>query len=330
MKKNLILLVITILTFNSCNESVPVRKAARAVYVAGWEGNVAKYWKNGTATNLSNGVYHARANSIFVSAGDIHIAGREILANGNAIAKYWKNGIPTNLTDGTDYAEAHAVFVSGSDVYVAGQDGNAAMLWENGIPTILSAVGDANSVFVKGSDVYVAGWDGLKATYWKNGIVTNLTDGTNGNASAHSIFVSGSDVYVAGSVYPENITQDAIYWKNGVATTLPDGGGWSHASSIFVKGSNVHVTGWDSEPTGFKVRHWNNGIAASLNEDDDESGAGFSIFVSRSDVYVAGHEGKVAKYWKNGVPNSLTNGALQAFASSIFVTDITSVDSITY
>ncbi len=69
MKKLFTLLLITF-AFSACNESVPEKKVATAVYVAGREGNVAKYWKNGVATSLTDGVNLATAKSIFVSGQD--------------------------------------------------------------------------------------------------------------------------------------------------------------------------------------------------------------------------------------------------------------------
>ncbi len=123
MKKPFTLLLI-VFAFNACNESVPEKKVATTIYVAGSEGNVAKYWKNGVATSLTDGDNPATAKSIFVSGQDVHVVGYEL--NGrNKVAKYWKNGIGTDLTDGTDNVEAHSVFVSGSDVYVVGQSDQA-------------------------------------------------------------------------------------------------------------------------------------------------------------------------------------------------------------
>jgi hypothetical protein len=324
-----LLLVITALTFSSCNESIPVPKVAKAVYVAGTEGNVAKYWNNGIATSLSDGTNLTYAMSIFVKGSDVYVAGTEVLGGGSSIAKYWKNGIVTDLSlsDGSTSGEANSIFVHGSDVYVAGTDDGAAVLWKNGIVTTLTdAGGIAHAVFVKGSDVYVAGSHGVHAMYWKNGIGTNLTDGTN-PASAHAIFVSGSDVYFAGANYPGNVTIDAVYWKNGIMNVLPDDGGYASANSIFVVGSDVHVTGWDG--TSSKAAYWKNGVRTILNEDDDEHASARSIFVSKSDVYIAGYEANIAKYWKNGTPIYLTDGTESAAAHAIFVKELAIADSFT-
>jgi hypothetical protein len=51
------------------------------IYVAGNENNgtvnIAKVWKNGTPTNLTNGNFNALAYSIFVSGTDVYAAGSE-------------------------------------------------------------------------------------------------------------------------------------------------------------------------------------------------------------------------------------------------------------
>lgn len=63
---------------------------------------------------------------------------------------------------------------------------------------------------------------------------------------------------------------------------------------------------------------WKNGIASNLSIAVDSSAA-FSVFVSGTDVYVAGYERNFAKIWKNGVGINLTNGTSDAGANSVFV-----------
>ncbi len=82
------------------------------VYVAGYErgpsGNeVAKYWKNGIETTLSDGARDAAAVSVFVNDTEVYAAGWD----GNKSVNLWKNGAPTNLTDGTKLAFGKSVFI---------------------------------------------------------------------------------------------------------------------------------------------------------------------------------------------------------------------------
>ena len=79
------------------------------VYVSGNAGYVAKYWKNNSSINLTDGRYESFATSLCISAGDVYIAGTD-----NDVPKYWKNGIghviqkePLNNT-----GQAFAIFVT--------------------------------------------------------------------------------------------------------------------------------------------------------------------------------------------------------------------------
>ncbi len=305
------------------------------VYVAGYEFGttefIAKIWKNGVPTALTNGANDARANSVFVSGTDVYATGWEYNGTANQ-PKLWKNGIASTLTS-TCGGDGWSVFVSGTDVYVAGTACNLALpnnqvtVWKNNVPTSLSNstfIVEGRSVFVSGTDVYVAGWEERSSSLviaktWKNGVETALTTGS--VAFVYSVFVSGTDVYVAGA---ESMASGYIakIWKNGVAIPLTNGLNDAAAFSVFVAGTDVYVAGYESNGTKDVAKIWKNGVATSLTNGTNDAAAN-SIFVYGTDVYVAGYESNgtkdVAKIWKNGVVTSLTNGTNIAQANSIFV-----------
>ena len=215
------------------NEVSLKTNATKDVYVAGAENGVAKVWKNGVATALTNGSNSGRAYSVFVSGTDIYAAGEERKIGSYYVAKVWKNGVATTLSSVS--SGANSIYVSGTDVYVAGYESNGtnnvAKFWKNGVATTLSSVDSrAYSIYVSGTDVYVAGAENDVAKVWKNGVATTLSSVV---SHANSIYVSGIDVYVAGD---ENYTIAKI-WKNGVATSLTNGLGFSFAycNSVIIK-----------------------------------------------------------------------------------------------
>lgn len=238
---------------------------------------------------------------------DVYVAGYESSAAGPDTAVYWKDGVPTTLPDQNLGSQAFSIAVSGSNVYLAGRVNNGTV------------------------DV---------ATYWNNGTAVALTDGTR-EAVATSIFASGTDIYVAGYEFsgtsgdPSNPGYGvAMYWKNGIPVALTDGTEPAEASSIFVSGTDVYVAGFEETdtqtgPTTYAVNpvatYWKNGAPVALTNGEQASEAS-SIFVSGSDVYVAGYYCTVSApdcsrplYWKNGMIVPLTFSSSPAIVSSIFV-----------
>jgi len=210
------------------------------------------------------------------------------------------------------------------DVYVAGHIDNHAVLWKNGIAQVLGE-GKANSVFVSGNDVYVAGYEEFplfNAILWKNGVPHVL-----GKGRANSVFVSGNDVYVAGIQ-----ERDATLWKNGVALSLELWG-----NSVYVSGNDVYVAGIQERVATL----WKNGEAKKLTGGEIQKTSNsdgvyhyttaHSVFVTGNDVYVAGEESYednrmenpicIAKLWKNGVAQNLTNESSYAQANSVYVSN---------
>ncbi|MBJ2173229.1 hypothetical protein JBL43_03215 [Aureibaculum sp. A20] len=131
--KNITLTILAITLF-SCNkeDDAPKNNTTTDVYVAGFEDNglrtVAKIWKNGIGTPLTDGTRTSEALSVFVAQDDIYAAGF-VYDGPKSTAKLWKNGTETSLTDGSKNAEANSVCVSGTDVYVAGYESGDAKLW---------------------------------------------------------------------------------------------------------------------------------------------------------------------------------------------------------
>ena len=76
------------------------------VYLAGHTSNakgtpIVTYWKNGEATNLTDGTMFALADAIAIdSSGNIYVAGETTTPQ--YTAAYWKNGTATNLGNGTE------------------------------------------------------------------------------------------------------------------------------------------------------------------------------------------------------------------------------------
>ena len=146
------------------------------VYVVGNNDGGIAIWKNGEVQNLTDGNSWATASSIFVSEGNVYIAGFKL---GESVGIIWKNGMAQHLSDG----KAISLYVSGKDVYVAGvgdwdeENINTVKLWKNGVAQNLTNNGYAHSVFVFGNDVYVTGEIGNQAVLWKNGVREDLTKG---------------------------------------------------------------------------------------------------------------------------------------------------------
>src|SRR4051812_27294951 len=55
---------------------------------------VAKFWKNGVATPLTDGTKTSVAKAIVVVDRDVYIVGEETV-NTYQVVKYWKNGVAT-------------------------------------------------------------------------------------------------------------------------------------------------------------------------------------------------------------------------------------------
>jgi hypothetical protein len=206
--------------------------------------NTAALWKNGNVWDITDGTRSAHPRSLYVSGGDVYVAGWEWKENFTYLAKVWKNGVETALSDRMSFA--NSVYVSGSDVYASGyeEDDNeqhVAKVWKNGVATTLNSgagYSEAYAVFVSGNDVYVAGEEDVNgnnlARLWKNGVATSLGDGAR-PACATSVYVSEGNVYVLGVELNSNNKSIAKVWKNGVEQNIINGTNSIYTTSLFVK-----------------------------------------------------------------------------------------------
>jgi len=271
----LILLVNSVISCSKDDSSPAENDNNVNVYVVGTINNttsssIAKLWKDGVVSNLSNGSTYARANAVFVDGIDVYVAGSQV-ENQHSVAKIWKNGIAGNLTNVLGYtsATAYSVVVEGGNVYACGQETNdkgiyVAKYWVNGDPISLTNGLEnafALSIVVKNGNVYVVGRaliDGFTiACLWTNGVLTELTNG-NYFGSATSVFVEGNDVYVAG--FEESSTIDvAKIWKNGVSISLSENE--SYAEYVKVVNGNTYAVGWEHISGKDVATLWKNGKA---------------------------------------------------------------------
>jgi hypothetical protein len=77
-------------------------------------------------------------------------------------------------------------------------------------------------------------------------------------------------------------------------------------------GSNIYIAGWGKNANDKSIaRIWNNGILQNLSDGQNDACA-TAVFVSGTDVYVAGFDGFDAILWKNGVAQNLMRGGLDS------------------
>lgn len=316
-----------------------------SVFAVGYEEingiAVAKIWKNGVATELTDGTGFGAATSVFVDGTDVYTCG--IVENGLPAAVIWKNGeLLYELTDGTKYGNAYSVYVYDGDVYAIGNEElgdeniSNATIWKNGATYATLTDGlNANEtssgedIFVNETGIYSAGYEESAQhengtpKLWEDSTQFNLTDETY-HGRAYSLYAVGSDVYVAGYEENENGIEVAKYWKNGIVTDLSDGAQNAEAQSIFVKGEDVYVAGsyYEGQETLQHAVVWKNGTPTNVGSMG--SGAS-SIYLYGEDVYVGGielvGENSNAVVWKNGNPLELelTEDGGNSFVLSIFI-----------
>ena len=305
------------------------------VYVAGWERgpsyDIAKYWKNGVAYEMSS-LREARAYAIVVDNDDVYVGGTGTNISGRIDAKIWKNGEEEIWNKGITDHEASILSMSlyEGNLYAAGSVNkgylkSVAAYWKNGE---MFEIGNkhkyyrGNSISVNENGIHLVGSCdevGTKAYYWNNEHINIINDSYQG----YSVFTTNGDLYMTGR--GSTPTYEPKYWKNGVGHILP-----GHtvpetviAEKIFVDGEDVHVVGWRMNSEQKKIAiYWKNGDLQELS-DGTKNAEITDVVVFEGDVYLSGYESNglrtVAKLWKNGQSQDLTDGLANAYAREVVV-----------
>ena len=244
-------------------------------------------------------------------------------------AVIWKNGTPSILTlpEGFDsYSYANDVFVTDNgDVYIAGHahDGikYQAMVWINGVPTVLNASGItyAYSVVVHESDYYIGGYeyyDGYAhGTVWISGTARQVSDDEGINDKVYAVAVGDNgDVYAAG-IEEINTLDRAILWKLDVETEiLAENNHHVNASGVALSGTDIYVVGSVEENGVQLARRWDveNDVGVDLNENMNNNASASDVVVDNGVVYTVGTEyefenGNTAKLWIDETAVALSN-----------------------
>jgi hypothetical protein len=311
------------------------------IEAAGFDGldntsNVPAYWKNGVVNILPAIVSGtgAQARAIAVAGTDVYVAGYDHGTLGTGIPCYWKNSVEYQLPIPAGHTgKATAIALSGTDVYIVGYyvtsdaaHSRRAMLWKNGVATLLSFNNFdsiATGIALDGTDVYICGnatFNGITcAVYWKNNIWHPFT-GTTVASAATAITVDSNHNYYISGAYNGN----ACYWKDANIATLT-GDLWAAAppygdeapayiaNNIAVNNGNVYVGGssWCQSCSTTVTSYWKNGQLVQLHDGIEQGGAG-AIQVVGNDVYmtvasVFPADNLMFWYLKNGKTTYLTN-----------------------
>ncbi|WP_460684816.1 hypothetical protein [Niabella aquatica] len=243
---------------------------------------VAKYWKNQTAVELTNGSKNARAYDIFMHNKSVYIAGYEDNKATGATERmscFWKDGQQHFIPRGDYPTSVQCIYVNNGDVYMGGYE----EIRINQAPYLKD-----------------------RPTYWKNDTKVSLPYGTADYAYVMDILVDGNDVYAVGygNIYSatEASKSVALFWKNGTVMPLdiaPTGN--ANARAIIKSGNDIYICGF--EESGNKPVYWKNQTKVPLKVPEGTTAVQpVAIYVAGNNVYVCGTSSKGGIYWKNGEP----------------------------
>lgn len=248
------------------------------------------WWKNGVMQKLETApnIPYADTRAIYVSGGDVYVAGQANVPGQRTTPTVWKNGVAHPVTDGENYGGLEDIFVVGEDVYVVGYETH-----------------DKVNV----------------AKYWKNGEEVVLTDGRF-QSYAISIYVDGTDIYVTGYAYEDDGCNIKL-WKNGEATNLTSGSLVAQGRKVWVEDGSVYVGGYEQVGSKYEPFAWKDGERIKLDFFDEESSLAYDATVVNGNFFVLGTQrtggARQLTVWLNGDPKTVTSNSQGLSAHSFFV-----------
>lgn len=151
----------------------------------------------------------------------------------------------------------------------------------------------------------------------------NITVSVNGLVSSNiePFTVLPANVYSIGDGSMGQPFGVGVYFRNGTLTGIVSKStGIVTLTGIYVSGQDIYVCGIIDVNGITAAAYWKNGIETDLTNGTKAAGA-WSIWVSGSDVYVAGGDNNGIEYWKNGnmVTVPVTGTFTQGSTYSVFV-----------
>jgi len=296
------------------------------------------YWKNTTKVVKRIEGSSAFGKDICVGAGKVHIAGVYVPkdAKNQSVFSWSEGGEPQLLTSSTFNAEIVGVYHDGANLYVAGYEANDSILvacyWVNGekvnISDGVTAVG-ITGIYGSGTNVYITGIQGSTYSYWKlNDNTFTKTDFHSGTELAYMTdsTVVGSDIYICGYIFNNTIKKLLVgYWKNTVWTQVSDGSANAMSSSIFADGTEVYITGVQSNGTRDVGGYWKTDKTRVDVTNPTYNGNVSDIVYNSGNVHLIGYEnnglGAMSFYKRNSenkqyLSNGITNASLYSINMS--------------
>ncbi len=299
------------------------------IYTAGYTQQVGPcYWEGNERTELlvlgevNTG---GRARDIYVTQGNIYVAGYAENTAGVDVPCYWFNGTYTGLPviDPNNNGEANGIYAVGNAVFTIGytKDGdqtNIPCYWINQEKVDLEILdetrgGEAFGMQVIDNILYTAGYsrvpydnngDGMIAPdegvdlpcYWIGDTIVILpVPEPDKGGQAQAIYVVENDVYVGGYIINEFDVEVPCYWQNGTYNDLPvpDTDEDARVEAIQVVGNKIYTAGYniDEATNDENPCYWEDKTHISLPflDPGQEEGAVYDIQVVEKTIYTAGY-----------------------------------------